>query len=282
MSNPKAIEPEIIYEDADIAAVNKPAGLIVHSDGRNTGPFLTDWVTMKFPDAVLADEPLKAPDGSLTRRPGIVHRLDRDTSGALLIAKTPAGYASLKDQFRDKTIVKKYLAFVWGEIKEEFGTITRPIGRNGSDFRRWSAQPGARGEIREAETYWTRLWTGEAGEEIREKREEKREEQEMQETESKKAEGQKGESKTDKFSLIQAEPKTGRTHQIRVHFLAIHHPIVCDALYAEKRPPALGFKRLALHSRSIGFNTTAGKHLEISAPLPEDFEKAVEELRIKI
>jgi len=241
---------DILYEDADCAVVNKPAGLMVHPDGRNKGPFLTDWVIERFPDAVLADEPMKAPDGSLTRRPGIVHRLDRDTSGALLIAKTAAGYASLKDQFRDKTIDKKYLAFVWGEIKEEFGTITRPIGRNSGDFRRWSAQPGARGEIREAETYWTRLWTGE--------------------------------TEAEKFSLIQAEPKTGRTHQIRVHFLAIHHPIVCDALYAEKRPPALGFERLALHSRSIGFDTVAGERLEISAPLPEDFKVAVEELHIKI
>ncbi len=238
--NPESIT--ILYEDSDCAVVNKPAGLMVHPDGRNKGPFLTDWITTKFPDAVLADEPLKAPDGSLTRRPGIVHRLDRDTSGALVVAKTSAGFKSLKDQFRDKTIDKKYLAFVWGEIKEEFGTIRRPIGRNGSDFRRWSAQPGARGEIREAETYWTRLWTGKA--------------------------------ETEKFSLIQAEPRTGRTHQIRVHLLAIHHPIVCDYLYAPKHPAALGFKRLALHSRSIGFETLAGKRLEISAPLPEDFTAA--------
>jgi len=275
MSNDFPFKIDTLYEDADCAVVNKPAGLMVHPDGRNKGPFLTDWIIERFPDAVLADEPMKAPDGSLTRRPGIVHRLDRDTSGALLIAKTAAGYASLKNQFRDKAIAKKYLAFVWGEIKEEFGTITRPIGRNSGDFRRWSAQPGARGEIREAETYWTRLWTGEAEEEIRDKREVKREE-------SKKAEGQKEESKTEKFSLIQAEPKTGRTHQIRVHFLAIHHPIICDALYAEKRPPALGFKRLALHSRSIGFETLAEKRMEIAAPLPEDFARACAELAIKI
>ena len=249
---------EILYEDDDCAVIDKPPALMVHPDGRSQGPFLTDWVTVKFPGAVLADEPLKAPDGSLTRRPGIVHRLDRDTSGALLIAKTAAGYASLKDQFRDKTIAKRYLAFVWGEIKEEFGTITRPIGRNGTDFRRWSAQPGARGELREAETYWTKLWTGQT---------------EAQE---------EGKNKTERFSLVQAEPKTGRTHQIRVHFLAIHHPIVCDALYAPKQPSALGFKRLALHSRLIGFTTVAGKRLEIEAPLPPDFKEACEKLAITV
>jgi len=259
---------DILYEDDDCAVVNKPPGLMVHPDGRNPGPFLTDWVTARFPDAVLADEPLQAPDGTLTRRPGIVHRLDRDTSGALLIAKTAAGYASLKDQFRSKTILKKYLAFVWGEIKEEFGTITRPIGRNAGDFRRWSAQPGARGEIREAETYWTRMWTG--------KSEVKQEEgsRENEETD----EGSEG--RTKKFSLVLAEPKTGRTHQIRVHFLAVHHPIVCDALYAPKHPAALGFRRLALHSRSIGFTTLTGKKLEIEAPVPQDFKDACASLGI--
>ncbi|MEK9177651.1 MAG: RluA family pseudouridine synthase, partial [Patescibacteria group bacterium] len=149
-----------------------------------------------------------------------------------------------------RTIKKKYLAFVWGEMKEEFGTINRPIGRSSSDFRKKSAQRGARGELRVAETYWTKIASASI-------------------------------SMTEKFSLIEAEPKTGRTHQIRVHFAAIQHPVVGDKLYAPKRPTALGFNRTALHSRSIEFDNCEGKRIEIEAPLPEDFKEAMNVCGIK-
>ncbi len=248
MSNGRLPKIDILYEDENCAVINKPPGIMVHSDGRGEGPFLTDWVAKKFPQAVNVGDPMTASDGSIMNRGGIVHRLDRETSGVLIIAKTAEGHAYIKKQFQDRTISKKYLTFVWGEIKEEFGTITRPIGHSGSDFRKWSAQRGIRGETREAETYWTRVWTGK--------------------------------EKTEKFSLVEVEPKTGRTHQIRVHFLAIHHPVVSDSLYTPKHPPALGFNRLALHSRSIEFNTLGGKHVKIVAPLPDDFQKACESLGI--
>ncbi|MDQ2932780.1 MAG: RluA family pseudouridine synthase [bacterium] len=253
MSN-KEFDIEILYEDTDCAVINKPAGLMVHPDGRDAGPFLTDWVIQKYPEAKEVGEPTRTPDGATIMRPGIVHRLDRETSGALIIAKTAVGHAHLKQQFQDRTMVKKYLAFVWGEISEEFGTITRPIGRSVSDFRKWSAQRGARGELRTAETYWTRLATKmiiEGG-------------------------------KKEKFSLIEVEPKTGRTHQIRVHMVAVNQPVVGDILYAAKRPMALGFNRTALHARSIEFNTLQEKRIKIMAPLPEDFVRAGELLEIKL
>ncbi len=255
MSNKGAIE--ILYEDDDILAVNKPAGLIVHDDGRSKGPFLTDWIAEKYPEAMKVGEPARNTKGEEIARPGIVHRLDRETSGVLLVAKTAKGFESLKKQFQDRTIKKKYLAYIWGSLEEEFGTINRPIGRNVSDFRRWSAQRGARGELREAETYWTKIKDlksnplchppaggAESGED----------------------------EKLEKFTLVEVEPKTGRTHQIRVHFAAIQHPVVGDRLYAPSRPMALGFERTALHAKSVSFENCQGKQISVEAPLPEDFK----------
>lgn len=242
---------EILYEDDSCVVVNKPAGLMVHPDGRDEGPFLTDWVVQRYPEAVDVGEPARTPHGEPIPRPGIVHRLDRETSGALVITKTDDAHAALKRQFQERSVTKKYLAYVWGQVKEEFGTITRPIGRSSSDFRKWSAQRGARGEMRDAETYWTKvrdLMAPVAGE---------------------------GGMQKEKFTLVEVEPKTGRTHQIRVHFLAIHHPVVSDMLYAPNKPKALGFDRTALHAKSVEFTSPAtGKRVKVEAPLPEDFKRA--------
>jgi 23S rRNA pseudouridine1911/1915/1917 synthase len=254
----------ILYEDADIVAIDKPAGLMVHPDGRAPGPFITDWVLKTYPRTKNVGEPSRTPDGTEIIRPGIVHRLDRETSGVLLIAKTAKGHAHLKQQFQDRTMKKKYVAFVWGDLKEEFGTITRPIGRSGSDFRRYSASRGSRGIEREAETYWTKLatvvvpmkLTASSG-------------RNMDATESKQ-----------RFTLMEAEPRTGRTHQIRVHFSAIQHPVVGDTLYAPNRPMMLGFERTALHARSIEFTTVKGEKVKVEAPLPKDFKNACKELGI--
>lgn len=251
----------ILYEDDDCIAINKPAGLMVHPDGRDPGPFLTDWVLKKFPKTAKVGEPTRALDGTTIIRPGIVHRLDRETSGVLLVAKTARGHADLKKQFQDRAMIKKYLAFVWGNMEEEFGTITRPIGRSNSDFRKWSAQRGARGEMREAETYWTLIKNGAAVVEYEE--------------------GKMKNKKEEKFSLIEVEPKTGRTHQIRVHMMAVNHPVVGDTLYAPKRPVALGFERTALHALSIEFKDSQGKKVKVEAPLPKDFISAYKGLGIK-
>lgn len=239
----------ILYEDESILVVNKPAGLVVHEDGRTKEPTLVDWILEKYPEMKEVGEPLTLSSGEVIYRPGIVHRLDRETSGVLVIAKTQKAFEYLKKQFQSRETKKTYFAFVYGEIKEEEGTIDRPIARSRKDFRLWSAQRGARGEAREAVTnYAVRL----------------------------RAKG---------FSYVEVEPKTGRTHQIRVHFKAINHPVVCDKLYAPKlaqrslgevgRESALGFERLALHARSLEFENLDGKHLKIEAPFPEDFEKAL-------
>ena len=241
----------VLYEDDNCVVLNKPAGLMVHSDGRNEGPFLTDWIEKHYPETMTVGETARGLDGEPIARGGIIHRLDRETSGALIVAKTQAGFLSLKSQFQNHEIKKKYLAFVWGEIKENFGTINRPIGRSKSDFRKWSSERGARGLMREAETYWTNVWVD------------------------------KDPENNEKLTLIEAEPKTGRTHQIRVHFKAFGHPIVGDPLYAPNRPRALSFARLALHSWKISFKDLNEKVVSIVAPLPKDFAHAVKECGIK-
>ncbi len=243
---------EILYEDKNIVAINKPAGLVVHSDGRTAEPTLVDWILEKYPKIKEVGEPMRlrpefvkgGEEEKIIYRPGIVHRLDRETSGALVIAKTQEAFNHLKEQFQERKTRKIYHAFVYGEIKEDDGVIDRPIARSRKDFRLWSAQRGARGEAREAITAFKVLHRTDVG------------------------------NINAGFSYIEVRPKTGRTHQIRVHMKAINHPLVCDSLYAPKQKPALGFKRLALHARSLEFTNLAGKVITVEAPFPEDFLKA--------
>ena len=134
---------------------------------------------------------------------------------------------------------KTYRAFVYGEMKSDSGVIDRPIARSKNDFRKWTAQRGTRGEMREAITKYELL------------------------------------KKKGGYSYVEAEPQTGRTHQIRVHFKAINHPVVGDKLYGKLKDEALGFDRLALHAKSIEFKLLSGKMQKVEAPLPPDFEKAI-------
>ncbi len=231
--------PEIIYEDPDILAINKPAGLVVHPDGRTKEPSVSEWFVSKYPESVNVGEKL----GEIAR-PGVVHRIDRETSGLLLLAKTDEGHALLKEQFQNHEIEKVYHLFVHGLMKDERGTINLPIGKSASDFRKWSAQRGKRGEIREAVTYFEVL---------------KR-------------------SPEEKVSFVEAKPKTGRTHQIRVHFQALQHPIVTDPLYAGGKLRLLGFERLALHARGISFRNVSGEKISLTAEYPEDFQRAIDSL----
>lgn len=232
------IEPTVLYEDENIVAVNKPSGLVVHSDGKTKEKTLVDWVLEKYPETENVGEPIETKDG-IIKRPGIVHRLDRETSGVMLIAKNTEAFLNLKEQFQNHQISKKYEAFVYGSMKNNEGVIDRPIGRSKSDFRKWSAQRGARGEMREAITEYKVL------------------------------------KRSDDYTLIEAFPKTGRTHQIRVHLKAINYPIVGDALYAPKKENTLGFDRVALHSKEIKFKDLAGNNHTVEAPYPEDFSGAL-------
>ena len=230
---------EILYEDKDIVAINKPSGLVVHSDGKTNEPNLVDWLLSKYPEVKNVGEPGRDSKGNEILRSGIVHRLDRDTSGVMLVAKTNEAFDFLKKQFQGHEVKKVYHAFVLGEMKTESGVIDRPIGRSSKDFRMWSAQRGARGELREAITEYKVL------------------------------------SKKDGYSFVEVSPKTGRTHQIRVHFKAISYPLVGDPLYAPNTENKLGFTRTALHSYQVTFEGLDGQSHTITAPYPEDFSGAM-------
>ena len=215
---------------------------MVHGDGRSKERTLTDWLLRKYPEIEKVGEPLKLVESSketIIYRPGIVHRLDKETSGSIIIAKNQETFLFLKSQFKERTIIKNYHAFVYGKIKELRGVIDRPIGRSNKDFRMWSAQRGARGDLRKAITLYRVI------------------------------------SQNKDFTFVEATPKTGRTHQIRVHFKAINHPVVCDKLYSPKKPAGLGFQRLALHAFQIKFKNMEGKLIEVEAPYPEDFKEAI-------
>ena len=229
----------ILYEDRVFLVLNKPAGLIVHGDGKTKGASVSEWLLSHYPGIKNVGEPWISQNGETIHRPGIVHRLDKDTSGVLAIAKDQDTFNFLKSQFKQRTVDKIYHAFVYGEVKEDGGTIDRPIARSRKDFRLWSAQRGARGEAREAVTQFRVIKRGNG------------------------------------FSFLEVCPKTGRTHQIRVHLKAINHPVVCDALYAPKRECSLGFKRLALHASSLTLTMPNEKKETFKAEFPQDFEGAI-------
>jgi 23S rRNA pseudouridine1911/1915/1917 synthase len=233
------MEVGVVYEDVDVVAINKPSGLMVHADGKAAWPTVADWVARYHPEMVDVGEPARI-GGKEIARPGIVHRIDRETSGILILAKTSEAYAYLKREFQERRVVKIYHAFVYGTLPEERGTIAFPIGKSRKNFPLWSAEKDARGNLRDAVTEYQVL---EASPEV---------------------------------SYVEVWPKTGRTHQIRVHFKALRHPIVCDTLYAPGRPCLLGFERLALHALSLELTLRSGTRMKFETPLPPDFERARE------
>jgi len=253
-------EPKIIFENEHLIAINKPAGLVVHSDGKTVEPTLCDWILERWPEIKTVGEPLILNKGTeqqkIIDRPGIVHRLDRETSGVMVIAKTQESFEQLKNEFQVRHTEKTYRTIVWGLVKEDKGVIDRPIGRSKSDFRKWSAERFARGELRDAVTEYKVISRLQA----------------ENDTPPPKSSGA---SKIPAhFTYLEAYPKTGRTHQIRVHFKAINHPVVCDSLYAPNHPEALGLNRTALHALRLKIRDFDGHEHVFEAELPADFLKA--------
>ncbi len=236
------MEPYIIFEDDDILVLNKPAGLLVHSDGKNSDKTLADWILEHYPALKQVGEEQLNTRGEPIMRPGIVHRLDRDTSGVLVVAKTQDAFLFLKEQFKNRTIQKTYCALVYGTVQKEEGSITAPIGRSRVSGKWTAVRPGDK--TREAVTEYC----------VRERFKE--------------------------YSVLTVTPRTGRTHQIRVHLKSIGHPVVCDSLYAPKYLcPVCGLGRLALHAESLRLSLPSGENKSFTAPLPEDFTGALEALR---
>lgn len=240
---------DIMYEDEHCLAVHKPEGLLVHNTTFSTEETLVDWFLEKYPQAQNVGEEQLSQKGIPLERSGVVHRLDTDTSGIIVLAKTQDAFVHLKQQFHDRLVKKEYRAFVYGPVREQWGSIDRPIGRSNKDFRLRSAQHGARGLLRPSLTLLECIGTG-------------------------RFEGEH-------FSYMKLMPKTGRTHQLRVHLQAIGRPIVGDALYAKTeiaKSNNLGFTRLALHAHVLELTLFTGGLQRLIAPLPQSFEEAAERI----
>ena len=224
---PEDIPLKVIYEDKDLIVIDKPAGLLVHpAAGQYTGT-LVNAILARCPD-------LGEINGSI--RPGIVHRLDKNTSGLMMVAKNEAAQRSLSRQIKQRSIKKVYLALVLGHLSPERGAIDAPIGRHPGDRKRMAVVSGGR----EART------------------------------------GYKVLKYFDDYTLVEAMPETGRTHQIRVHFAAIGHSILGDHIYG-KRSPLLG--RQFLHAHRLGFKLpSSGEFVEFGAELPPDLEEVLKQL----
>lgn len=221
-------EPRVLFEDENVVFVDKPAGLMTHP-AHIVDQSLIDWISLCYPQIIqVGDNPL---------RPGIVHRLDKDTSGVLVIAKTPAAFTELKRLFQTRNIEKTYYALTEGYFLESSGKIDFPITRIPHSEKRSVRRANDDQEARAALTFFEVL---------------------------KHCSG---------YDVVRVSPKTGRTHQIRVHFSALQHPIVGDRLYGFRRKKSsVQASRQMLHAGRLAF-TLFEKSYTVESPPPEDFQK---------
>ncbi len=249
----------IIFENKDLLVVNKSAGISVHPDKNHQSGTLIQEILKTHPEIKNVGDPSTDSTSSLRLRsgqapqagsgqanqfrPGIVHRLDKDTSGVMIIAKNQPAFEYLKNQFQNHKIKKTYLALVIGSLKDKTGIINLPIGRSRKSPLQRLASPKARGTLREAITEYKVL------------------------------------EKFQDYTFLEVYPKTGRTHQIRVHFKAIGHPLACDKLYTKNPKCPFGLLRHFLHANVIELTLPDGSRSRFEADIPDDLEKVLEGLR---
>lgn len=236
---PEPIPLDILYEDEDVVVVNKPAGMVVYPAAGHYGGTLMNALAHHCKRLAATGGPL---------RPGVVHRLDKDTSGTLVVALTDKAYYDLAGQFSRRTINRRYVALVYGNMKEDEGEISSKIGRSVSDRKKMSTRVKTG---KEAHTRWKVL------------------------------------RRLGGVTLVGVKLGTGRTHQIRVHFASIGHPVLGDRTYGkkieietEKKKKRILFPRQMLHAELLGFtHPVTGVYLEFSSPLPGDMSGKIEELQ---
>ncbi len=225
---------DIVYEDEDVAVINKPQGMVVHPAAGNFTGTLVNGLLHHF-------ETLSDLNGSV--RPGIVHRIDKDTSGLLMVAKNNFAHEALAEQLKEHSANRRYYALVEGVIKEENGTIDAPIGRHRVDRKRMTVTDVG---SKEAVTHFTVL------------------------------------ERFEKYTLIEAKLETGRTHQIRVHMAYINHPVVGDFIYGYKNQK-FKLEGQLLFAKAIGFvHPRTEEYMEFETELPDYFTKILETLRNKL
>jgi len=230
---------KIIYEDNDVLVIDKPAGIVVFPEGKTIEGTLIDTLVKQKPELKNAGE---AP------RYGIVHRLDKDTSGLLLVAKSTESLIFLQKQFKTREVEKKYIALVTGLLKEESGEIKTLIGRSPKDPRKQKAYPiGVKSSKvhkveREAITKYNVL------------------------------------KRFENYTLLEVKIETGRKHQIRCHLAYIHHPVVGDAVYGFKDSPTIeGLQRQFLQASYLKITLPSGDQKEFTSDLPDDLKKILED-----
>jgi len=235
------MELKILYEDKDLLAIDKPAGITVFPEKLTTEKTLIDYLLERFPDLKNVGKP---------PRFGICHRLDKETSGILLVAKNDKALEFFQKQFKERKVIKKYLALVVGNIKENRGKIETLIGRSPKNRKKQRVylpfEPLAKEKkLREAITEYKVL------------------------------------ERFNGYTLIEAIPKTGRKHQLRVHFSNLGHPIAGDKFYGFKNQPSpKNLNRLFLHSHYLKIKLADGKEKEFKSKLPEDLKEILENLEI--
>ncbi|MFN7922965.1 MAG: RluA family pseudouridine synthase [Bryobacteraceae bacterium] len=220
----------VLYEDAAVLAVDKPAGMVVHVGAGAHSGTLVNALLHRF-------RQLSTAGGA--ERPGIVHRLDRDTSGVILIARTDAAHRALAEQFASREVEKEYLALVQGRVRLDHGRVDAPIERDSVRRTRMTCRTG-RGRSALTE-YWVL--------------------------------GRSPEDAARKWSYLRVRIHTGRTHQIRVHLASLGHPVAGDTLYGATRDPEL--PRFFLHAHRIAFTSPVGGRVEVVSPLPEDLARVL-------
>ena len=232
-----SIEPEniplnIVYEDSDVIVVNKPQGLCVHPAPGNESGTLVNGLVYHCGDE------LSAINGVI--RPGIVHRIDKDTSGLLIVAKNNEAHLKLSEQLKERKAMRKYVALVNGNIKEDSGTINKPIGRNPSDRKKMAVvMQGGRNAV----THYKVI------------------------------------EKLGKYTWVELQLETGRTHQIRVHMSYIGHPLLGDPVYGPKKCP-FNLNGQVLHAKVLGFiHPRTGEYMEFNSELPDYFSSLIERLK---
>ncbi len=237
LPEPEDLNIEIVYEDKDLAIVNKPSGMVVHptDEGKHLSSTLVNAILYKF-----GADNLSNVSGDL--RPGIVHRLDKDTSGLLIIAKNNKTHRYLIKQMKDRKIEKYYFVLVLGKPETNEGTIDSPLARAGRDYKKVTLS--TEGEGRKAITkYKVKVICNFKGLE---------------------------------FAFIKAKILTGRTHQIRVHFAGIGHPVIGDDLYGNKKINSLfDINRFFLHAAELKFSKSDGKQIHIKTDIPKELKKII-------
>ncbi|GIW68526.1 MAG: hypothetical protein KatS3mg100_020 [Candidatus Parcubacteria bacterium] len=246
-------QPQVLFEDADALVVAKPRGWRTHERAEEAGPSLARWFLLREPSrAGVGELHLDAERKASVLRPGVVHRLDTETTGVVILAKTPPAYKFFKRQLKERVARKEYLAVVWGEMKERRGSIRYPLQhargvRKRVALRRLPVEgPLPRG-AKEAHTEWVLLGEGEL-------------------------EGKP-------VSLLRVVPLTGRTHQIRAHLTAVGRPIMGDTLYRTAAPVETERYPLLLHSRALTLRLPQGRETRtFVAPIPEDWPELIRTL----